>query len=82
VREGSCGKENAFPVRKAEGRSVGSGFGSWTILTAGVRTPGFASPPHDGFAFVGPLEESGSAVFSKTWTSRQWGTQVAVYVAA
>ena len=34
-----------------------------------LRTPGFASPPHDGFAIVGAARGSGTRTASKTRTS-------------
>ena len=40
----SCGVEDAFPDGKAEGRSVGSSFGSWTILVAYDQDSGLCVP--------------------------------------
>jgi hypothetical protein len=45
--------------------------GSWTILSARAkRTPGFASPPHDGFAFIGTAPEAAAPGYVQDWDQR------------
>jgi hypothetical protein len=65
------GSEMETPTPDGIGRreSPRLGFGSWTVLNAicCVGTPGFASPPHDGFAFIDHRPQRGDA---KTLTRR------------
>jgi hypothetical protein len=65
------GSEMETPTPDGIGRreSTGLGFGSWTVLDpdCGAWTPGFASPPHDGFAFIDHRPQRGDA---KTLTRR------------
>jgi hypothetical protein len=57
------------------------GFGNRTIPKIALGTPGFASPPHDGFAFIGAAPEE-RRKNANQWVQSTQVPNVSIYLLA